>query len=90
MLVLAHGSAPALRDRLGRGEGAEAVQVDRGAERRRRAGAPLPGIGESGGGAVFGADPWEPVTEVGQAVGEAVGLLGVEGVTLRRFLRVKR
>ena len=90
MVLLAHESAPARRDGLRRGERAETVQVDPVAEGRRRAGVPLPGLGESGGGAVVRADAGEAVAEGGQVGGEGVGLLGGEGGEAQQVFGAKR
>lgn len=60
-----------------RGERAEAVQVERAAERRRCACVPLPGFCESSGGAVVRADMRTAVPEGNQVGSEAIGLLGV-------------
>lgn len=79
---LARDSGVAFRERLGRGEGVEAVQALALMERRHGARVALPCVGE--GGVVVRVDAGQLMVGVGEVGGEGVGLLGSEGVRLSR------
>lgn len=89
VVLLTRGSAPALRVRLQRGECAESVKVSTPEGHRRCTRVLLPYLGEDGRSFVVRDDAGRGVVEAHQVTGEGGGLVGGEGVRVRRSRGVR-